>query len=109
MLEMNNVTKVFGDFKALDDLSMQVPKGAVYGLVGPNGAGKSTAIRCLLGIYRPEAGEVRMEGLPIFENPAVKARMGFVPDDIFYFPSATLEDMRKFYRGIYPPFRHRII
>ncbi len=108
MLEMNNVTKVFGDFKALDDLSMQVPKGAVYGLVGPNGAGKSTAIRCLLGIYRPEAGEVRMEGMPVYENPAVKARMGFVPDDIFYFPSATLEDMRRFYRGIYRQFDDKL-
>ena len=104
MLEMKHVTKVFGDFKALDDLSMTVPKGAVYGLVGPNGAGKSTAIRCLLGVYRPEAGEVTMEGQPVFENPALKARIGAIPDEIFYFPSATLEDMRRYYRGMYPEF-----
>ena len=104
MLEMKHVTKVFGDFKALDDLSMTVPKGAVYGLVGPNGAGKSTAIRCLLGVYRPEAGEVTMEGQPVFENPVLKARIGAIPDEIFYFPSATLEDMRRYYRGVYPEF-----
>ena len=104
MLELKNVTKTFGDFKALDDLSMTVPKGAVYGLVGPNGAGKSTAIRCLLGVYRPEAGEITLNGEKIYENPEIKTTIGSIPDDVFYFPSATLEDMRKYYRGIYPKF-----
>ena len=104
MLELKNVTKVFGDFKALDELSMTVPKGAVYGLVGPNGAGKSTAIRCLLGVYRPENGEITLNGEKIYENPEIKTTIGSIPDDIFYFPSATLEDMRKYYRGIYPQF-----
>ena len=100
MLEMKNVTKTFGAFKALEDLTMTVPKGAVYGLVGPNGAGKSTAIRHMTGIYRPDSGKITMEGRPIYENPAVKQTIGYIPDDIFYFPSATLEDMRKFYCGL---------
>jgi len=104
MLEMNNVTKTFGSFKALDGLNLHVPKGAVYGLVGPNGAGKSTAIRCMLGVYRPDQGTVRVEGLPVFENPGVKQRIGSIPDEVLYFPSATLEEMRRFYRGIYPKF-----
>lgn len=104
MIEMKNVTKRFGDFKALDDLTMTIPRGAVYGLVGPNGAGKSTAIRCLLGVYRPEEGSVSLEGQPIYENPGAKERIGSIPDEVFYFPSATLEDMRKYYRGIYPSF-----
>ena len=104
MLELKNVTKVFGNVTALDELTMSVPRGAVYGLVGPNGAGKSTAIRCLLGVYRPDSGEITLDGAPVFENPAAKARMGSIPDDIFYFPSATLEDMRRFYQGIYPKF-----
>ena len=104
MLEMNNVTKTFGSFKALEDLSLHVPRGAVYGLVGPNGAGKSTAIRCLLGVYRPESGTVMMDCLPVWENPAVKGRIGSIPDEVFHFPTATLEDMRKFYRGIYKDF-----
>ena len=104
MLKLTNVTKCFGDFKALDDLSMTVPKGAVYGLVGPNGAGKSTAIRCLLGVYRPDSGKITLNGEEIYENPEIKTSIGSIPDDIFYFPSATLEDMRKFYRGIYPQF-----
>ena len=104
MLEMKNVTKTFGRVKALDDLSMMVPQGSVYGLVGPNGAGKSTAIRLMTGIYRPDSGAVTLEGMPVYENPVNKMRMGYIPDDIFYFPSATMEEMRSFYRGIYPRF-----
>ena len=108
MLELKNVTKTFGNFKALDDLTMTIPQGAVYGLVGPNGAGKSTAIRHMTGIYRPDKGEVTLEGLPIYENPTVKATIGYIPDDIFYFPSATLEEMRRFYKGIYPNFDNEL-
>ena len=104
MLELKNVTKSFGTFKALDNLTMTVPKGSVYGLVGPNGAGKSTAIRHLTGIYRQDSGEVLMEGQPIYENTELKARIGVIADEIFYFPTATLEDMRKFYRSVYPQF-----
>ena len=104
MLELRNITKTFGGFKALDDLTMTVPKGTVYGLVGPNGAGKSTAIRCMVGVYRPDSGEVLVDGSAVYENPALKARIGYIPDDIFYFPAATLEEMRQYYKGIYPDF-----
>ena len=108
MLKLNHVTKHFGNFKALDDLTMTVPKGAVYGLVGPNGAGKSTAIRHILGVYRPDEGEIVLDGQPIYENPAVKARIGSIPDDVFFYPSASLEEMRSFYRGIYPQFDDKL-
>ena len=104
MLQLKNVTKSFGSFKALDSLTMTVPKGTVYGLVGPNGAGKSTAIRLLTGVYTPDDGTVIMDGQPVFENTAVKERIGYIPDEIFYFPSATLEDMRAYYKGLYPKF-----
>ena len=104
MLELQNVTKTFGQVKALDDLTMTVPKGAVYGLVGPNGAGKSTAIRCLLGVYRPDSGSITLDGAPVYENPAAKMRIGSIPDDVFFFPSATMEEMRRYYQGIYPKF-----
>ena len=104
MLNVTGLTKSFGAFKALDDLTMTVPQGAVYGLVGPNGAGKSTAIRHITGVYRPDRGQVTFQGERIYENPAVKSRIGYIPDDIFYFPSASLEEMKRFYRGIYPKF-----
>ena len=104
MLELNHVSKSFDGFMALDDLCLTVPQGAVYGLVGPNGAGKSTAIRIMTGVYRPTSGTVTIGGQPVYENPGIKGHIGYIPDDIFYFPSASLEDMRKFYSGIYPQF-----
>ena len=104
MIEVKNLTKTFGTWKALDELTMTIPTGSVYGLVGPNGAGKSTAIRHILGVYRPDRGSVTLDGMPIYENSAVKARIGSIPDEVFFFPSATLEDMRRYYRGIYKNF-----
>jgi len=104
MLEIKDLTKTFGTLKALNNLSMSVPKGSVYGLVGPNGAGKSTAIRHMTGVYRPDSGIVLVDGEPVYENPEKKARIGYIPDDFFYYASATPEDMRKFYKGIYPAF-----
>lgn len=99
MLDALDITKTFGKFRALDALTMHVEKGAVYGLVGPNGAGKSTLIRCLTGVFRPDSGAALLEGQRIFENPAAKSRIGYVPDDVFYFPAATLEDMKSYYRS----------
>ena len=104
MLEMKHVTKTFGNFKALDDLTMTVPRGSVYGLEGPNGAGKSTAIRHFTGVYRADSGTVTMDGSPIDENVVAKERIGYIPDDVFYFPSASLEEMHRYYRGLYPRF-----
>ena len=104
MIELKHVTKTFGNFTALDNLAMTVPKGCVYGLVGPNGAGKSTVIRHITGVYTPDSGEITINGEEIYENIALKSKIGYIPDDVFYFPSATLEDMRKFYRGLYPNF-----
>ena len=104
MLEVKNVTKTFDGFKALNGLNMTVEKGSVYGLVGPNGAGKSTIIRHITGVYRPDSGEITMDGAPIYENPALKKRIASIPDDFYYFMSATTKDMMKFYKGIYPNF-----
>lgn len=104
MLEMKNVTNAFGAFKALDDLSLHVPKGCVYGLVGPNGAGKTTAIRHLTGIYRPDSGTVTVDGQEMTGDPNLKERIGYIPDDVFYFPAATMEDMHRFYRDMYSKF-----
>ena len=104
MLELKNVTKNFGSLKALDDLTMTVPKGAVYGLVGPNGAGKSTAIRHVLGVYRPDSGSITLDGKPVYENPEIKNRICSIPDEVFFFPSATMGEMKAYYKGMYPQF-----
>ena len=104
MIEVKNVVKTFDGFRALDDLTMTVPHGAVYGLVGPNGAGKSTIIRHLAGIYRHDSGDVLVDGQPVYENTAVKSRMAVIGDDWYYFPQAGIKEMAKFYAGIYPAF-----
>ena len=104
MLEMKNVVKTFGPFRALDELTLTVPKGAIYGLVGPNGAGKTTAIRHLTGVYRADSGTVTLDGMPIDENLPVKEKICCVADEPFYFPGASLLDMERFYAGIYPRF-----
>lgn len=104
MIEVRNVMKEFDGFRALDDMSMTVQTGSVYGLVGPNGAGKSTIIRHLTGIYRQDAGEITIDGAPVFENPEVKSRIAYIPDDIFYYANASIREMMDFYRSIYPHF-----
>lgn len=104
MIEVRNVIKEFDGFRALDNLSMTVPTGSVYGLVGPNGAGKSTIIRHLTGIYRQDSGEITVDGEPVFDNPAVKSRIAYIPDDIFYYSNASIREMMDFYRSIYPHF-----
>ncbi len=104
MVRLSSVTKTFEGTKALDSLSMEVPKGAIYGLVGPNGAGKSTVLRHITGVYRQDAGEVLMEDVPIYENPALKGRIANIPDDLYYFISDSTRDMKRFYEGFYPKF-----
>lgn len=104
MIEMKNVVKTFDGFAALDGLTLTAPEGSVYGMVGPNGAGKSTTIRHLAGILRADSGEIAIDGQPVFENPAVKERVAYIPDDVFFFPQATISDMMKFYRRLYPKF-----
>ena len=104
MIEVKNAVKTFDGFAALNDATLSVPTGAVYGLVGPNGAGKSTIIRHLTGIFRQDSGTVRIGGEDVWENAALKARIAAIPDDWYYFNSATIRDMMTFYRGFYPQF-----
>ena len=104
MIEVQALSKRFGGTAALDGACVTVPAGAVYGLVGPNGAGKSTLIRHITGVYRGDKGQVLVDGAPIYENPEKKALVAAIPDEWFYFPSATVRDMMRFYRGFYPAF-----
>lgn len=104
MIRITDVVKDFDGFRALNHLNMHVPKGAIYGLVGPNGAGKSTIIRHITGVYRQDQGEVAVDGTDVYENPAVKGKFAYIPDDIFYFTQANTIDMMKYYKGIYPTF-----
>lgn len=108
MIQVRGLEKSFDGFQALKGVDMNVQKGAIYGLVGPNGAGKSTLIRHLTGIYRPDAGEVLVEGEKVYENKKVKAKMAYIPDDLFYFMQADTMEMKRFYEGIYPEFDSKL-
>ncbi len=104
MIEVTNLTKKFSDFTALDNVTCTIPSGCVYGMVGSNGAGKSTFLRLISGVYKGEHGTIKIDGEDVFENPAVKSRIAFVSDDLFFLQGASIFRMRDLYRAIYPNF-----
>ena len=104
MIRVQELTKSFGAFRALDHISLTIPEGSVYGLVGPNGAGKSTLIRHVTGVYRPDSGSVLVNDQPVFDNPAAKSKILCIYDDIYYYMHATTRDLMRLYRSLYPNF-----
>jgi len=101
MIEVKELTKTFGSFKALDNLNLHVKEGSVYGLLGPNGAGKTTLIKHLIGIYCQDSGTVLVQGEPVYENPVMKSSIGYISDDLFFFSQYTIDEMAKFYASVY--------
>lgn len=97
MIIMNDVCKQFGKVRALDGLSIHVKKGSIYGLVGSNGAGKTTAIRHLTGMLRPDQGEILLDQMPVWENPALKERIGLIPDELYFPHGYSMKDMARWY------------
>ena len=104
MIKVSGVTKHFDDFKVLDSFYLEVPKGAIYGLVGPNGAGKTTILNHITGVLKPESGSICIDGEPVWENEKIKERVLSISDDWFYYSTYTIKDMAKFYADIYPRF-----
>ena len=101
MIEIENISKHFDDTAALSQVSFRIPEGKVFGLLGTNGAGKSTLLRVMAGILKADAGTVRINGEVAYENPGAKERFFYLPDDPYYFPTATMEDMARFYKKQY--------
>lgn len=106
MIEVKNLTKRFGKFTALQDISLSVQNGSVYGLVGYNGAGKTTLLKNISGIYKPESGEVLFDGENIFNNEKKKEEIFFMPDDLYFSPYANMKKMADFYNGYYTRFNY---
>lgn len=101
MIEVNTVTKLFDETKALDNVSLRMKQGGVYGLIGSNGSGKSTLLRIISGVYRADGGSVTIEGENTFENTALKDRIFFVSDEPYFFNQYSIHDAAKFYRQYY--------
>ena len=91
MIQIAGLTKNFDGFTALDGLNLNVKKGSIYGLVGVNGSGKTTAIKHLMGIYRQDAGTVAIDGENVYNNAGIKMRVGYIPDDIYFFHNYTMK------------------
>ncbi|MBQ9082359.1 MAG: ABC transporter ATP-binding protein [Clostridia bacterium] len=104
MIQAEMLTKKFDRFVALDRISCTIPKGCIYGMVGSNGAGKSTFLRLLSGIYQPDSGKALVDGMEVYENPEAKARIAFVPDDLYFLPNSSMNRMAQLYRAIYKNF-----
>lgn len=104
MIQAENLTKKFGSYTALKNISCTIQDGCIYGMVGSNGAGKSTFLRILSGVYRADGGTVTMDGEPIYESPASKGQIAFVPDDLYYINGANMDRMAALYQSLYPGF-----
>ncbi len=104
MIEIKNVTKRFGDFTAIENMSFKVEDSSIYGLVGYNGAGKTTLLKTVADVYRANSGTITMNQKEIRDNPKAKERIFYVPDDIYFLANSTMDKMVKFYEGFYPSF-----
>ncbi|MGB2868943.1 MAG: ABC transporter ATP-binding protein [Bacteroidota bacterium] len=101
-VEVENLTKRFGKFTAVDDVSFKVKRGEVFGFLGPNGAGKSTTIRMLCGILGPTSGHASVGGYDIETNPdMVKSSIGYMSQRFSLYEDLTVEQNINFYGGIY--------
>ena len=108
MIRVENLVKRFGSFAALDDITLEIAPGSIYGLVGSNGAGKSTLMRCIAGIYEAEEGKLWVDSEPVYENPPVKSKIFLVADEPWFIQQSTLYQMKQFYRRFYPEFDNDI-
>ena len=102
MIRIEHLDKSFDGFPALNDLSLHVKKGSIYGLVGTNGAGKTTVIKLVTGILKQDRGTITIEDSPVFDNESIKQRIGYIPDDLYFFGTYNLLESSRFYKGLYP-------
>ncbi len=108
MIVFDNVKKILDGKTVLDLKELTIPKGALYGLIGANGAGKSTMLRLISGVYTADEGVVSVDGENILDNAKMKEKLFFVPDDPYFLPQATLNDMASFYQTYYRNFDYEL-
>ena len=108
MIELSNVSMSYGNITSLENVSMTVKEGSIFGLIGSNGSGKSTMLRILSGVIRPDSGEVTYGSLPVWENDLVKQDIVYLSDEQYFLPHCTLNDMRKLYKTVYTNFSDEV-
>ena len=102
MLVVENLNKKLGNKKVLEDCTLTVEQGSIFGLIGPNGAGKSTLLRCIADVYQADTGMITLNGETICDNEAMKGDILLLSDDPFYLHNSTLKDMKVYYKIFYP-------
>lgn len=102
MIEVKNLTKKIGTRMILDNVSLTIERGTIYGIIGVNGAGKTTLIRHMIGSYLPDDGEVFIEGEPVLDNNKIKERMVYIPDEFPTSFGSNIRDIARFYSRMYP-------
>lgn len=102
MIEIINLTKAFGSFKAIDRLDLRVEPGEIFGFLGPNGAGKTTTVKILSGIMRPTSGSVSVAGFDLSASPLdAKRCLAYIPDEPFVYPKLTGWEFLRFLGDMY--------
>ena len=102
MIRLNQLTKRYGRFTAVDNVDLVVPRGELFGFLGPNGAGKTTTLRMIAGILRPTSGTIEVGGIDINRRPLeAKARLGFIPDRPFVYDKLTGAEFLRFAAALY--------
>jgi len=104
LIKIINVSKSFGEKKALSNVNINVDKGTIVGLVGANGAGKSTLLRSLVDIHKPDSGQVLIKNESIYENVGLKEVIGYVADKNDYFNKYKVKEIIKYYKLVYKNF-----
>lgn len=104
MIELKNVSKIFGDVKAVDNICLAIRNNTVMGLLGTNGAGKSTLLRMMAGVLKPDSGEILIDDIPVWNNPEAKGKFFYISDDQYYFPNSSPKEFGSFYKTYYPAF-----
>ncbi len=104
MIEIKDVTKSYDRIKAVDNVSVTIRENTVFGLIGTNGAGKSTILRMAAGVLKPDAGEITIDGLPVFDNMGAKNRIYFIADEPYFFANSNAIDMQKYLSSVYREF-----
>lgn len=104
MINIEGLTKTFDGYNAVDGVTCSIQDGCIYGMVGSNGSGKSTFLRLIAGIYKPDKGNVYIDGIPVYEHPEVKNKLAFVPDDLYFVNNSSMKRMAGFYNCVYSNF-----
>lgn len=107
MIEIENLTKMYKNFKALDGLNLKIEENEVFGFLGPNGAGKTTTINLMMGMLQPTSGSIRIAGIDVVKNPLeIKKMCGYLPENVGFYDNLTAKQNLLYFSEFYKMSKH---